>query len=80
MIEEGAVPGKKSTEDLAAWLLWEQIKTAFVLVILGISHLLVGYSMEVWLVGPFWLVLVPYLHQVSCLSCSHHGDSLWCCS
>lgn len=69
MIEEGAVLGKKSTEDLASWSLWEQIKPAFVLVILGsISHLLVGYSVEVWLVGSFWLVLMPYLHQVSRLS------------
>lgn len=56
MIEEGAVLRKKSTEDLASWSLWEQIKPAFVLVILGsISHLLVGYSVEVWLVG-FFLV------------------------
>lgn len=69
MIEEGAVLRKKSTEDLASWSLWEQIKPAFVLVILGsISHLLVGYSVEVWLVGFFWLVLMPYLHQVSRLS------------
>lgn len=65
-----ALPGEKSTEDLAARLPWKETEPAFVLVILSsVSRTMVGYSVEeVWLVGPVWLILIPYLLQVPCLS------------